>query len=306
MGGIPSPCAGCGDLACSCCIANSTDIQVGSGTGNPGDCTNLLLVPGRVSELVCTEATPGGLMVSGAEVLVCDPGGLETQIYQSACDELNALPAAVGPMDPFDEVVVFDGADCVRKTIAANSCAPATDPGTGACLLTDLAEVWCEGGQLRTYPLPQPFVTTETEPGWTVDLAAATTGVPIIIGTSGVAVSPNPNCMYLMNVLTNGNPGHVAYVGDPGVWFSVLIEESVNAGPFTGIHTVFADYRGLGAGGVADSHTLPSWSRIYGVGISATLSYQWRFVVTLLSAPPATGVLNNFSSHCTFMGIPAP
>jgi hypothetical protein len=201
-------------------------------------------------------------------------------------------------------VVIFDGLTCVRKTITPSDCPPSAAPALGPCIGADLEPVFCFGGELKAPPRPVERSADLVLAGWAVNLFFLAQAAPFVAATSGIAAIVNPSCLYPMDVMLVGMPGHALYTGPSGVWFQVDIEESVNLGPFGGVHTLFADYTGQLSAGLSDSHTLPGWNRTYTIAPGGTLNYQWRMVLTRLhpNAPNINGVVENFSSRVTILG----
>lgn len=307
MGGIPNPCAGCGDPACSCCFADSIDIERDSGTGNQGDCYSLVIANGAVGTHLCTEAIAGPPLADGDQVVVCAGGAPSLRDFESACVQLNALPAAVGPALAGDEVVIFDGLTCVRKTITPSDCPPAPAPVIDIdCVAADLDPVFCSPftNDLRTLPRGIERTADIVLAGWAGNLLFFAQGAPILMASSIAGFLPNPSCQYPMEVMLVAEPGHVRWTGPSGVWFSVLIEERINGGGWTGVHTFYCDYTGQTSAGLQDSHALPGWNRTFTIPASGGLFYEWRMFLTRLhpNLPNINGVVENFSSRTTLIG----
>lgn len=306
MGGIPNPCAGCGDVTCSCCIGDSSQIEVLSGTGNPADCFSLGIVTGAIPDILCDEAVASGTLEDGdgvAVIQLADTCQLQRKTFQGACAELNALPAAVGPAVPGDEVVIFDGATCVRKTITPSDCPPSATPDLGDCVEGDLVPVFCFDSELKTLPAKESVVEDLVADAWAEPLVFLAEDTPDLMVTSAVMTLTNPSCLYDMNVTLDAAPGRLDYYGATEGAFNVLIEESVDGGAFTAIHTVYGDYRGLGS--PADfraSQAIPPWNRSYTLAPGVAKTYQWRMTITQTETPVAA-IVENFSSRVVMLGV---
>lgn len=305
MAGVP--CEGCGDPTCACCFADSADIERLQGTGNQGDCYQLGFVTGAVPGHLCAESPAGPTLAGGDAVVVCLGGTTELRPFQDACAEFSALPAAVGPAIPGDEVVIFDGLTCVRKTITPSDCPPAPRPAIlGTCGALDLVPVWCEPltNDLRTLPRDRERSADLVLAGWAVNLLFLAQNAPFVVATSGVATLTNPSCRWDMTAMLVGEPGVLTYTGPSGVWYLVEIEEQINGGGWGGIYAFYTDYTGQLSAGLTDSKAIPSWNRTFTVPAGGALTYEWRMVITRLhpNVPNINGVVTNTSSRVTMIG----
>lgn len=308
MGGIPNPCAGCGDPACACCFTDSADIERLAGTGNTGDCWQLGIADDAVGTHLCADAAAGPPLADGDQVVICDGGAPVLADYETACTQFNALAPAAGPALPGDEIIVVDGLTCVRKTVTPSDCASAPEPVIDAgCVGADLAPVFCSTltNDLRTWPRSQTASTDLILAGWAANLLFLAQGVPTVMATSGVATITNPSCHWPMTVMLAGAPGVLRWTGPSGAWFQCDIDERVNGGAWVGIHSHLSDYRGAGVGpDLDDARAMASWNRTYLLAPAGALTYEWRMILTRLhpNVPNINGVVQNFSSRVTIIG----
>jgi len=317
MGGIPGPCAGCGDPACSCCFGTSIDIETLGGTGNAGDCLTLGIVDGRVSARLCDESGAGGALANGDSVVVCAGGTTELSVYADTCSQIQAIAAPAagvgGDLVAGDVVLVDSGALCIKKRVTANDCPPAAVPALGACVTADLEPVFCDpaSATLRTRPRSVTRTADLVVPNpAALNLLFLAQGVQnnqatgFVMFTSATATIANPSCTYPLLTMLVAQPGYLEFIGPENPWFQLIIEESVNGGAFAPIHTPLTDYRLAFGGDIADSRAIPGWTRTYNVPAAGALTYAYRITVVRLhpNVPNINCTVQTIGGRVTLIG----